>query len=145
MPLTLYCPLTFPFRTLTDVVIPLQKPALGVDGQMMSELALPSGTLILPCFSSCNTAKDIWGEDAEEWKPERWLSPLPPSVSEARIPGVYSNLCVKLPHFAIIVVAQYGPLCSMTFGSGPRACVGFRFSQLEMSKCSVVYGGTHAC
>ena len=72
--------------------MPLQKPICGVDGRMMSKLPIPKGTLILPCFLSCNTAKEIWGEDAEEWKPERWLSPLPASLTEARIPGVYSNL-----------------------------------------------------
>ncbi len=86
----------------------LQKPVLGVDGRMMSELAIPKGTLILPCFLPSNTAKDILGEDVGEWKPERWLSPLPPSVSEARIPSVYSNLCVESYHFTVIVGAQCG-------------------------------------
>ena len=36
------------------------------------------------------------GEDADEWKPERWLKPLPAVLEEARLPGVYSNLCVQL-------------------------------------------------
>ncbi|OBZ67938.1 hypothetical protein A0H81_12339 [Grifola frondosa] len=61
---------------------------------------------------ACNTSKTIWGDDAYEWKPERWLSPLPNTVSEAHIPGIYSNL--------------------MTFLGGGRACIGFKFSQLEM-------------
>jgi hypothetical protein len=34
--------------------------------------------------------REIWGEDAEEFKPERWLSALPQSVSEAKLPGIYS-------------------------------------------------------
>ncbi|KAI0039847.1 hypothetical protein FA95DRAFT_1503644, partial [Auriscalpium vulgare] len=54
----------------------------------------------------------IWGPDAEEWKPERWLAPLPKTVEEARIPGIYSN--------------------TMTFLGGSRACIGFRFSQLGL-------------
>ncbi len=41
---------------------------------------------------ACNTNKALWGEDAYEWKPERWLGPLPRALDEARIPGVYSNL-----------------------------------------------------
>ena len=72
--------------------MPLSRPIRGRDGTMISELAIPKGTLILPSFSSCNVAKSIWGEDAMEWKPERWLVPLPATVTEARIPGVYSNL-----------------------------------------------------
>ncbi|KAF7792235.1 hypothetical protein EIP86_003270 [Pleurotus ostreatoroseus] len=94
--LRVYSPVNvIPRVTTTDVAMPLQKPVRGVDGRMMSELPVPKGTLILPCFLSCNTAKEIWGKDAEEWKPERWLSPLPGSVAEARIPGVYSNLCAS--------------------------------------------------
>jgi len=27
------------------------------------------------------------GEDAAEWKPDRWLSPLPSSVTDARVPA----------------------------------------------------------
>ncbi|TBU52591.1 hypothetical protein BD310DRAFT_831896 [Dichomitus squalens] len=52
------------------------------------------------------------GDDAYEWKPERWLGPLPETVERAAIPGVYSHL--------------------MTFLGGGRSCIGFTFSQLEM-------------
>lgn len=57
----------------------------------MDSISVPKGTTILISILSGNRNKDLWGEDALEWKPERWLSPLPNSVTEARIPGVYSN------------------------------------------------------
>ncbi|KAJ3474380.1 hypothetical protein NLI96_g12493 [Meripilus lineatus] len=44
---------------------------------------------------ACNRYKDIWGEYAHEWKPERWISTLPTSITEARVPGVYSNIGFK--------------------------------------------------
>lgn len=34
----------------------------------------------------------MWGEDALQWKPERWLSPLPKALLDAGIPGVSANL-----------------------------------------------------
>ena len=43
-------------------------------------------------YWASNNDKAIWGEDAREWKPERWLTPLPAAVEDARIPGVYGNL-----------------------------------------------------
>lgn len=63
---------------------------------MVSEIAIPAGTEILVGIMACNRSKKIWGEDAGEWKPERWLSPLPASVEEAHLPGVYSNLYVPV-------------------------------------------------
>ncbi|KAH9940844.1 cytochrome P450 [Epithele typhae] len=51
-------------------------------------------------------------QKAHEWKPDRWLSPLPDAVMSAPIPGVYSHL--------------------MTSNGGGRSCIGFKFSQMEM-------------
>lgn len=59
---------------------------------MVSAIALPKGTAVFPSCRGCNISKDLWGDDAHEWKPERWLTPLPSTVTEARIPGVYSNM-----------------------------------------------------
>ncbi len=59
---------------------------------MITEVAVPKGTTIFLNTHACNGNKALWGEDAEEWKPERWLSPLPRSLEEARIPGIYANL-----------------------------------------------------
>lgn len=63
---------------------------------MIQEIPIPKGTTIIIGILGCNINKALWGEDAHEWKPERWLSPLPPAVDEARIPGVYSRTYVPL-------------------------------------------------
>ena len=78
--------------TVEDIVLPLSKPIQGKDGSLMSEIFVPRGTLIYTANQLSNTNKDLWGDDAEEWRPERWLSPLPEPLKEARIPGIYSNL-----------------------------------------------------
>ncbi|KAI0072182.1 cytochrome P450 [Panus rudis PR-1116 ss-1] len=111
--LRLYSPVTFVNReTWQDVVLPLSKPIRKEDGSMIQEIHIPKGTYVASGIRAINRNTEIWGEDAREWKPERWLSPLPETVTEAHIPGVYSNL--------------------MTFIGGSRACIGFKFSQLEM-------------
>ncbi|GLB40486.1 putative cytochrome P450 [Lyophyllum shimeji] len=95
--LRLYPPVSTVTRsTRQDVVLPLSEPVKGLDGRELQSLVLSNKT-----------------NDAAEWKPERWLSPLPQAVQDAHIPGIYSNL--------------------MTFLGGGRACTGFKFSQLEMS------------
>ena len=73
------------------MVLPLSQPVDGIDGTTLNEIVVPKDTLIFVSIRSCNRNKAIWGEDALEWKPERWLSPLPDSVTSAHIPGVYTN------------------------------------------------------
>ncbi|KZT12277.1 cytochrome P450 [Laetiporus sulphureus 93-53] len=111
--LRLYPPATFVARApVQGVVLPLSEPIVGNDGNTMSEVAIPKGTDLIISVLGCNANKALWGEDSFEWKPERWLSTLPKGVIEAGIPGAYSNL--------------------MTFMGGKRACIGFKFSEMEM-------------
>ncbi|KAI0713837.1 cytochrome P450 [Earliella scabrosa] len=111
--LRLHTPVNLSVRCATrDIVLPLWEPIRGVDGKIMNEVLVPAGTMTLINLGACNTNKVLWGEDALEWKPERWLSPLPRAVDDAPIPGIYSKL--------------------MTFLGGGRSCIGFKFSQIEM-------------
>ena len=81
-----------PASATRDIVLPLWEPIRGVDGKIMNEVFVPAGTMTLINLGACNTNKALWGEDALEWKPERWLSPLPRAVDDAPIPGIYSKL-----------------------------------------------------
>ena len=84
--------LTLERRTRQDVVLPLAQPVRGVDGTMMHEIFVPKDTSVNVGLLASNRNKAIWGEDAEEWKPERWLSPLPAKVTDSHVPSVYSHL-----------------------------------------------------
>ncbi|KAI5121459.1 hypothetical protein M0805_009567 [Coniferiporia weirii] len=109
----LTCVLCSP-RAIKDTVLPLKWPIKAVDGKTeITEILVPKDTSIIISILGANLSTKIWGDDGEEWKPERWLKPLPDSVSEARLPGVYSQM--------------------MTFIGGGRACIGFKFSEMEMN------------
>jgi len=75
-----------------EIVLPLATPIRGVDGQEIHDVTVPNNTDITVAIWASNCNPEIWGPDAYEWKPERWLAPLPDSVAKAHIPGVYSNL-----------------------------------------------------
>ncbi|KAJ7336312.1 cytochrome P450 [Mycena albidolilacea] len=111
--LRLYPPLSFiPRTTRKDVALTTSTPVTTVDGSTVTEVPVPAGTEIFVSILASNRNPAIWGPDSFEWKPERWLSSLSQSVADAHVPGIYSNL--------------------MTFNGGGRACIGFKFSQLEM-------------
>lgn len=99
--LRLWPPLPLVVRhALQDAVVPLHKPITTTDGKQLNELVMPKGSKIWISNLQCNRDRDIWGPDATEWKPERWLKPLPESVTEAKIPGVYS-LLQQGSHFSL--------------------------------------------
>ncbi|KAI8610339.1 cytochrome P450 [Chytriomyces sp. MP71] len=65
--------------------------------------AIPRGTLVILSPLVMHTRAEFWGEDAETFRPERWLE-----AGEEKPFGVY-----------------------MPFLLGPRNCIGSRFAQLE--------------
>ncbi|KAF8237924.1 cytochrome P450 [Tricholoma matsutake] len=111
--LRLYPPISLVLRTpRKDAVLPLFTPITGVDGRQMNEILVPKDTKIIISIINYNRDPALWGPDSYEWNPERWLAPLPDTIMEAPVPGIYSHM--------------------MTFLGGGRACIGFKFSQLEM-------------
>ncbi|KAF9559811.1 cytochrome P450 [Agrocybe pediades] len=97
-----------------ETILPLSTPIKGVDGSELTEIVVPKNTNIYISILSYNRNPDLWGPDAHEYIPERWLKPVPDKVAKAQAPGVYSHM--------------------MTFSGGGRGCIGFRFAILEMSE-----------
>ncbi|KAF7364385.1 hypothetical protein MSAN_01099200 [Mycena sanguinolenta] len=94
---------------MQDDIMPLAKPYIDPRGNSHDSLPIPKGQRIHIPILAINTDKEIWGEDASDFRPERWEK-VPDSVSA--IPGVWANL--------------------LTFFAGPHNCIGFRFSLVEI-------------
>ncbi|PPR01103.1 hypothetical protein CVT24_000411 [Panaeolus cyanescens] len=111
--LRLYSPVNQLMRQpVEDIVLPLSRPITLRSGHTTSEIMVPKGTKCIVSLVASNRNTEIWGPDAHEWKPERWMGEMKEEIVSAKVPGIYSHL--------------------MTFGGGGRACIGFKFSQLEM-------------
>ncbi|KAK7678031.1 hypothetical protein QCA50_018972 [Cerrena zonata] len=92
-----------------DEVIPVGEPYTDRHGEVRDEIRVLKGDVIVVPILSLNRSKEIWGPDAMEFNPERWETP--PSGTED-IPGVWGHI--------------------LSFLGGPRACIGYRFSVVEM-------------
>ncbi|KAG6867970.1 hypothetical protein C0993_008931 [Termitomyces sp. T159_Od127] len=77
-----------------DVILPLSTPIKGIDGREMDSILVPNNTKIFIAILNANRDPLLWGADALEWKPERWLAPIPEALHEAHMPGIYSHLSV---------------------------------------------------
>lgn len=69
---------------------------------------VPSGTQVAYDIYSMGRESSIWGEDAKEFRPERWLE------MQVGVPGNYEYV---------------------VFNAGPRECLGRRLAMIEMKTC----------
>ncbi|KAJ7494429.1 cytochrome P450 [Mycena galericulata] len=107
--LRVHAPVPSTMRMATqDDVVPLATPFTDVYGTVHETLKVNKGQTIMIPILAMNRDKAIWGPDAMEFIPERWESR---TISNS-IPGVWSHM--------------------LTFLGGPRACIGYRFSLVEM-------------
>ncbi|PWN41350.1 cytochrome P450 [Ceraceosorus guamensis] len=95
-----------------DDVVPLSKPYRNSNGKgTFDSVPIPKGHELFTPIAAVGLDTELWGPDAGEYKPERWMNEakdLPASVKPLPGPGLYS------------------------FISGPRNCVGQRFAQTEI-------------
>ncbi|KAG1751043.1 cytochrome P450 [Suillus lakei] len=94
-----------------DDVLPLSQPITTRSGDVIRELPVPKGTRIIASIAAYNRNKELWGEDAHVFNPDRWLNGTATEKKSTSI-GVYSNL--------------------MTFLGGVRSCIGWRFAVIEI-------------
>ncbi|CUA72796.1 Cytochrome P450 72A13 [Arabidopsis thaliana] [Rhizoctonia solani] len=92
-----------------DTVIPLGESFTDLRGTVQTGIKVQEGDSIVIPILSINRSKEIWGEDAMEFNPERWNN-RPDAVKD--MPGVWGSI--------------------LTFLHGPHACIGDRFALQEM-------------
>ncbi|KAI0302842.1 cytochrome P450 [Multifurca ochricompacta] len=108
--LRLYAPVTSTQRiAMEDAEIPLQKPFMDKRGILQSSVRVFKGDSVVIPIRLLNQSTEIWGEDANEFRPERWES-IPEAVHG--LPSVFGHL--------------------LTFIAGAHACIGYRFSVVEI-------------
>ncbi|CAE6464609.1 unnamed protein product [Rhizoctonia solani] len=92
-----------------EVNIPVSKSFKDRHGVERTYITMQKGDAVFIPILAMNRLKEIWGEDSNEFKPERWDN-LPESAK--LMPGVWGHL--------------------MTFIHGNRSCIGYRFALIEM-------------
>ena len=108
---------------VVDTVLPLGG---GEDGK--SPLLIPAKSMVGYSPYTMHRRKDFYGEDAEEFKPERWEALRPGWVGRSTVDEIDSQLTA---------LQEYLP-----FNGGPRICIGRKHvMNLESSEYSLT--GSH--
>ncbi|OTA93792.1 hypothetical protein M434DRAFT_72545 [Hypoxylon sp. CO27-5] len=93
--------------------VPLTLREAAVDTTIQGH-KVPKGTAIILCPWATNLDKTLWGPDAHEFNPDRWI-PKSPEDKRAASGGATSNYAF------------------MTFLHGPRSCIGMQFAKAEFA------------
>jgi len=110
--LRLHAPVAFTERVVTQPdSIPLENHYYDITGVKQNTVQVTKGDKIYIPIRAVNRAKDLWGIDAEDFRPERWLDESNPPAIRA-IPSVWSNI--------------------MSFLVGSHACIGYRIALAQM-------------
>lgn len=74
--------------------MPLQFPIRDQNGAMTREVLVSKGTSVYLGLAAANRSTAIWGPDAVEFKPERWLGKGGNEgiTDNTKLPGIYSNM-----------------------------------------------------
>jgi cytochrome P450 len=76
----------------------------------IADTYVPRGTKIILCPAAVNFSKELWGPDAADFNPDRWMGP-----GKANTGGAESNYAM------------------LTFLHGPRSCIGQSFAKAEFA------------
>ena len=87
--------------------------APGAENPIPGLETVPVGTTVGCNLYVMGHAKEIWGDDVDSWKPERWLEPTKSATEDksSGSPGPNEDALTAEEKF-------------LTFGKGPRSCVG---------------------
>ena len=76
--------------------IPLSRPVLGRDEQMIDFIPVRAGTMVIAGTAAVNRDPAVWGPNADQWVPERWFRPLPEAVIDAYPPEASSHTIMSV-------------------------------------------------
>lgn len=115
-----------------DLVLP---KGGGSDGQ--HPLFVPQGTAVRWSLYSFHRRRDHFGQDADEFRPERWESLRTTCVTYAApfpsFPTNSSKLIEWPQRLRVRGTAQLNRWEYLPFSGGPRTCIGQQFALTQMS------------
>jgi len=94
-----------------DEVIPLSVPITSESGEILESIPVPKGSTVVIPVRAINRSTAVWGENAKEFVPERWMESEKGLTAGAKQIQGYHHL--------------------LTFSDGPRICLGRGFAIAE--------------
>ncbi|KAI0631202.1 cytochrome P450 [Trametes polyzona] len=131
--LRLHPPTSIMHRVATkDAILPLQDPIRTPAGEEVKSVRVPAGTTLAISILGANRNTRVWGADAGEWRPERWIAASGGAQGRTVDMEFGDEYASGQGKEGVRYPGVYGGM--MTFFGGNRACIGFKFAEMEMKQ-----------
>ena len=113
------------YQAAHDDVIPLSAPVTTAKGEVVDCISVARGSSITVPIRVVNNSEEIWGPDAKDFKPERWLDNEAGLTPKAKELQGYHHI--------------------MSFIDGQRICLGraFAVAEFKVSRFTCLQLGGH--
>ncbi|KAJ7506145.1 cytochrome P450 [Mycena galericulata] len=98
---------------VSDTIIPLRESIVTSTGERITAIPVRKGQIVTSATASNHRLESLWGADAHEFKPSRWVEGVP---YKGDAYGPYANL--------------------LAFGSGTHTCIGIL--EMQVILCELV-------
>ncbi|KAJ6464229.1 hypothetical protein DFH09DRAFT_957860, partial [Mycena vulgaris] len=82
-------------RDVASAVLPPGTTLTATDGSTLTSIAVPMGTSIMIAIAKANHNPYIWGMNAREFRPERWVNGRMGS-KDVKLPGVWGGTMTSI-------------------------------------------------
>jgi hypothetical protein len=107
---------------MKDDIVPLSQPVIAAGGKIINHLQIGKGMRVAVPMIAVNLSSALWGDDAFQFRPERWLEGVPSRAQE---------------------VTGYRHLLS--FIDGPKVFVTYPATMLYRTKSLTQMPGSQLC
>ena len=119
--------LTCIYSARQTTTLPLQFPVVSSTGEELKSVVVPEGTTLIISILAANHNKAVWGDDASEWRPERWMKASGQHASGHELDGALGDSAVGSTNTpgnrgGVKYPGVYASMSALTFGILSSSC-----------------------
>ncbi|KAJ3907011.1 cytochrome P450 [Lentinula edodes] len=90
-----------------DDIVPLAQPVISTSGEVLKKIPVMKGQRVHIAIAAYNRSSSVWGPDADQWNPSRYLDPSSESKKQQSMIGVFGNVVIEMQAILVCLLTQF--------------------------------------